>query len=86
MVFLSKEEAEVRFFQHLKCQFRILFDIEAQCFQAVCRTAQGRGGSIAVFGYFNTSEAITMADVVEILKEWAPSPPVPTTSRTSMPG
>ena len=54
MIFLSKEEAEVRFFQHLKCQFRILFDIETQCFQAVCRTAQRRGSSIAVFGYLNT--------------------------------
>ncbi len=30
--------------------------------------------------------ATTMAAVVEMLKEWAPSPPVPTISRTSMPG
>ena len=27
-----------------------------------------------------------MAEVVEMLKEWAPSPPVPTISITSIPG
>ena len=55
MVFLSEEEAEIRFFEHLQGQLRILLDIDAQRFQAVCRAAQGRRSPVAVLGDFDTA-------------------------------
>ena len=83
---MCKEEAYAGLFQKTSAKVRTLINIYPKSLQAVlCAVPQWEEAArLPCFATFIPPEAATRAAVVEILKLWALSPPVPTISNSSI--